>query len=874
MNKLVFVVLCALLVGGALGEAALGNYYKDVVREQHKLINEMNQNFTELEKASEKLIDLGFYVGKHKLPPKTVKITKTVAVKVPVPFPVKVPEPVPVPVPVSKPVPVPVPTLVAIPVESTAATVAAVTLAGSASDPSPSSLPADADPASSQAHASTVQVQEYVQSFPIHSVYDAGDDYNPMEGNRLALAEHTASPTESTFSKPSPSSLQQLEEYQHQYAHNQRHTEQHSQQQKHHQHQKPAQTGSHTGTEHYYRGHGGSGASGGHRQYYVGGAQVQAGANSPAKFRPESHALQSAAESYDFGDGTSQYHTTSFTRATDTPYSTASVVSGGKSAPSASSAISEGYRFASEQQQQQQFQRGQHGGSIFESQQYGRGGRGGEGGGNGGRGGTGESSGGRILGSDIGGVGGTGSDTETGAHSYVKFSEATGIQEDNQASTVPRFQSEGETRLQAGFEAGFQEGLQTTHQAGLEAGLEAGFQAGLQADQGAEKSAHRHGAGSKTKEINDLTPRPFQTVRESYPRYEKPDFGRYHTHSSDYHQRHHHGHDHQDTGRQQQGSIVGGGSGSVLTEGYDHPAFAKSNRPGAAPASDTGAVPTAATHSYTVSGERTLYPKVSSASYHHSHPYSTDLPGEAHKDLHHQTDTTGEPFPFYHATKHDPHLARSALKSYHSDATASGPSYQLRQQYGEHKESQARGTSAQTVHEFHHAGGYNTFTEHHQQHDQFGQKHKGSYGTSAKPTVYSVPSDAHLYPSYNNHDHHHGSGNNGASHSHDHTGTAGKFHYHFHNVHPVGGGTGNGNDHHHQSAASEHQYAVHTELGQYGGVAGPDGSLVTSYDPPASGNTFQLHDDGTGDMLAGASTVQEQQHREPYEESSPYGHTQ
>ena len=121
----VFVVLCALvLVGGALGEAALGNYYKDVVREQHELINEMNQNFTELERASEKLIDLGFYVGKHKLPPKTVKITKTVAVQVPVPFPVKVPEPVPVPVPVAKPVPVPVPTLVAVPVESTVATVA------------------------------------------------------------------------------------------------------------------------------------------------------------------------------------------------------------------------------------------------------------------------------------------------------------------------------------------------------------------------------------------------------------------------------------------------------------------------------------------------------------------------------------------------------------------------------------------------------------------------------------------------------------------------------------------------------------------------------------------------------------------------------
>ncbi|XP_053667001.1 hornerin-like [Anopheles marshallii] len=867
MNKLVFVVLCALLVGGALGEAALGNYYKDVVREQHKLINEMNQNFTELEKASEKLIDLGAYVGKYKLPPKTIKITKTVAVKVPVPFPVKVPEPVPVPVPVSKPVPVPVPTLVAIPVESTAATVVAVTVAGSTSGPSPSPVPADADPASSQAHASTVQVQEYVHSFPIHSVYDAGDDYNPMEGNRLALAEHTASPTESTFSKPSPSSLQQLEEYQHQYAqHHQRHTGQHSQQQKHRQHQKPTQTGSHSGAEHYYHGgHGGGGASGGQRQFYVGGAQVQAGAHSAAKFRPESHALQSAAESYDFGDGANQFHTSPLTRATDTPYSTASGISGGKSAPSAPSAIGEGYRFAGEQQQQpqQQFQRGQHGGSSFESQQYGRGGSGG-GTGAGGRGGAGEPSGGRVVGADIGGVGG--SDPEAGAHSYVKFSEATAIEADNQATTVPRFQSEGETRLQAGFEAGFQEGLQTTHQAGLEAGLEAGFQAGLQADQGAEKGAQHHGAGAKTKEVNDLTPRPFQAVRESYPRYEKPDFGRYHTAASGHHQHHHH----HDSDRQQQGSVRGG-SGSVLAEGYSHPAFAQSNRPGAA---TVGAAATTATHGYSVSGERTVYPKISTAGYHHSHPYPADLPGEAHKDLHHQANTAGDPFPFYHATKHDPLLAGPALKSYHSDAAAGGPSYQLQQQYGEHKESPARGTSAQTVHEFHNAGGYHTFTEHHHdQHDQFGQKHKGGYGSSAKPTVYSVPSDAHLYPSYNDHDHHHGSDNNGATHSHDHTGTGGKFHYHFHNVHPVGvGGAGSGNDHH-EPAASEHQYAVHAELGQYGGVAGPDGSLVTSYDPPASGSTFHLHDDGTGDMFAGASTVQERQHRAPYEESSPYGHT-
>lgn len=54
-------------------------------------------------------IDLGSYVGKHHIPPKVIKITKTVAYKVPVPYPVKVPHGVPYPVPVPKPYPVHVP---------------------------------------------------------------------------------------------------------------------------------------------------------------------------------------------------------------------------------------------------------------------------------------------------------------------------------------------------------------------------------------------------------------------------------------------------------------------------------------------------------------------------------------------------------------------------------------------------------------------------------------------------------------------------------------------------------------------------------------------------------------------------------------------
>uniref|UniRef100_A0A182F5T7 Uncharacterized protein n=1 Tax=Anopheles albimanus TaxID=7167 RepID=A0A182F5T7_ANOAL len=152
------LLLLLLVAGGegVLGEAALGNYYKEVVREQHEAINEMNQNFTELERASEKLIDLGYHVAKHTVPPKTIKITNTVAVKVPVPFPVKVPEPVPVPVPVDKPIPIPVPTLVAVPVDATAPTAPTAT----ATVP----VQADADVAASSqrqaAHGPAVPGQE------------------------------------------------------------------------------------------------------------------------------------------------------------------------------------------------------------------------------------------------------------------------------------------------------------------------------------------------------------------------------------------------------------------------------------------------------------------------------------------------------------------------------------------------------------------------------------------------------------------------------------------------------------------------------------------------------------------------------------------
>ncbi|CAF4760760.1 unnamed protein product [Pieris macdunnoughi] len=58
------------------------------------------------------LHDLGEHVEIPETPVKIIKITKTVAVKIPVPYPVKVVEKVPYPVHINKPYPVPVPQLV------------------------------------------------------------------------------------------------------------------------------------------------------------------------------------------------------------------------------------------------------------------------------------------------------------------------------------------------------------------------------------------------------------------------------------------------------------------------------------------------------------------------------------------------------------------------------------------------------------------------------------------------------------------------------------------------------------------------------------------------------------------------------------------
>lgn len=61
------------------------------------------------------LQDLGEHVEIPETPVKVIKITKTVAVKVPVPYPVKIVEKVPYPVHVAKPYPVPVPQIVHVP---------------------------------------------------------------------------------------------------------------------------------------------------------------------------------------------------------------------------------------------------------------------------------------------------------------------------------------------------------------------------------------------------------------------------------------------------------------------------------------------------------------------------------------------------------------------------------------------------------------------------------------------------------------------------------------------------------------------------------------------------------------------------------------
>uniref|UniRef100_A0A182Y920 Uncharacterized protein n=1 Tax=Anopheles stephensi TaxID=30069 RepID=A0A182Y920_ANOST len=809
----VFVVLCALLVGGALGEAALGNYYKDVVREQHKLINEMNQNFTELEKASEKLIDLGFYVGKHKLPPKTVKITNTVAVKVPVPFPVKVPEPVPVPVPVSKPVPVPVPTLVAIPVESTVATVPAVTVAGSTSAGGPSPSPAtvaDADPASSQAHASTVQVQDWknittstTSATMPSSIRHSRSIINIKAQRKRDLIRARNSTTGDMGPAPNDSTMSVVLKF------------------------KPVRIRLQSSDLSLMRSN--------RRPNRMTSGTPPTNSTRPRLPVPRIRPIPLRQASPE-----ANLH-----RLRRRPSAKTTALPASSSSSSSSSSEDSTENLTSRQSN-----------SVEEEPE-------------------------ETL-EDL-------DEEELENRAEEESSEERSEESEEVIRKPVRTRTSGSAKQRTSTKR------TTKRPRYRDSKVKAKRDSRRDSKRGSKKDYKRHTKrdskrdskqDSKRDSKRSKLPKKVRTVTEPAPKAKKSAIS-LHARSKLFANR---------TRAMKSPILIATAQSPVITT------TTTTTTPvtitmlpiiRSKVLSEVEVAPAASSPRATITQ---LSPSRTDLLLQQPHPPpefyppppqhtvtryrgNANVPGEAHKDLRHQADATGEQrFPFYHATKHDPHLARSALKPHHADAAAGGPSYQLQQQYGEHAESQTGGSAAQTeLSGFRHiaAGGYNTYTEHHnyhhhhhylngQQHDR--QKHKGSYGArTVKPTVLSVPSDAHLYPGYNqHHDHHHHGSDATAADNH-----AGKFHYHFHNVHPVGGGAGSGPDHH-ESAASE-QYAVHTE---YGGVAGPDGSVVTSYDPPASGNTFHFHDDGTGDMFAGASTVQEQ-HRAPYEEeSSSYGHTQ
>lgn len=118
-----------------------------------------------VENYDTELQDLGQHVEIPETPVKIIKITKTIAVKVPVPYPVKVLEKVPYPVHVSKPYPVPVPQIVKVP---------QVINVGSQGKSSHESL----DGGSFQGHhfdGNTYQVREQPSS-------DIGHGYNPDSG--------------------------------------------------------------------------------------------------------------------------------------------------------------------------------------------------------------------------------------------------------------------------------------------------------------------------------------------------------------------------------------------------------------------------------------------------------------------------------------------------------------------------------------------------------------------------------------------------------------------------------------------------------------------------------------------------------------------
>ncbi|GJQ86654.1 hypothetical protein Trydic_g15756 [Trypoxylus dichotomus] len=71
-------------------------------------------SFASLNFPDQQIQDLGT-ITEGEVPPESVRVTKTITIKIPQPYPVDVPHPVPVPYSVPKPVPVPVTKLVHVP---------------------------------------------------------------------------------------------------------------------------------------------------------------------------------------------------------------------------------------------------------------------------------------------------------------------------------------------------------------------------------------------------------------------------------------------------------------------------------------------------------------------------------------------------------------------------------------------------------------------------------------------------------------------------------------------------------------------------------------------------------------------------------------
>lgn len=120
-----------------------------------------------VENYKTELQELGQHVDLSETPVKVIKITKTIAVKIPVPYPVKVIQKVPYPVHVSKPYPVPVPHIVHVP------------------HPGKPKSPVGHDPidASHASHEGGHEDSQYqVQESPSYDTSSGGHSFGPADG--------------------------------------------------------------------------------------------------------------------------------------------------------------------------------------------------------------------------------------------------------------------------------------------------------------------------------------------------------------------------------------------------------------------------------------------------------------------------------------------------------------------------------------------------------------------------------------------------------------------------------------------------------------------------------------------------------------------